>query len=39
VQKLRVQSEAVILKDKAAATLVTDTLNQRFGLKYTGKMP
>lgn len=34
-----VQSEAEILKDKATAQLVFDTLEHRFGLKYTGKRP
>jgi hypothetical protein len=36
---ISVQSEVDILNDAAAAKLIVDTLDQRFGLKYAGKMP
>jgi RES domain len=36
---ITVQSEMEILKDKATAKLIVDTLDQRFRLKYAGKMP
>lgn len=36
---ISVESEVGILNDAGTAKLIVKTLDQRFGLKYAGKMP